>query len=281
MKILLDTSSFRHNTLENNYEGTYRIAGLQANIDTQEHIQWEDYLSLIHTQRHIHKIKRSCQNSKILAEVQLTPESYNAACRAVGLSILASQQNDFAIVRPPWHHAFREWASWFCFFNNIAIAAQKLVNEWKKVAIIDIDGHHGDGTQRIFFETDQVYFTSIHQVGVFPWTGYQYETWRWKGVWYTKNFPLEKWASDTDFLYAFDEALSHIKDFNPDIVGVSVGFDGYYKDRALGMDFSLELYREVWKRFSQNFENIFAVLEGGYHEDIKECIDMFLDGINS
>lgn len=281
MKAILDTSSFFHNTSELNFEWLYRIKDLESNINVQDFINGEEYLDLIHWARYIQKIKRACEMNANLAEVSLTSESYIAACNAVGLTILASQQNDFAIVRPPWHHAFRELASWFCFFNNIAIAAQKLVNEWKKVAIIDIDGHHWDGTQRIFFETDEVYFTSIHQVGVFPWTGYQYEVWKWKGLWFTKNFPLEKGASDKDFLYEFNEALSDIKDFNPDIVWVSVGFDGYYKDRALDMNFSLELYREIWKRFSENFENIFAVLEWWYHEDIKECVDMFLDGINA
>jgi len=280
MKLLLDTSSFNHN-IQSRAEWLYRIQDLEANIDTQSYINGEDYLHLVHEDIYIHKIKKACWMNAHLAEIDLTPESYVSACNSVWLTILASEQNDFAIVRPPWHHAFRWQASWFCLFNNIAIASQKLVNEWKRVAIIDIDGHHWDGTQRIFFETDEVYFTSIHQVWTFPWTGYQYEVWRWKGKWYTKNFPLEKWSNDKDFLFTLDEAIQDIKKYNPDVVAVSVWFDWYYKDTILDLDFSLELYREAWKRLSENFKNMFAVLEWWYHKDIKECIDMFLEGVNT
>jgi len=89
-----------------------------------------------------------------------------------------------------------------------------------------------------------------------------------------------KWSTDSDFLEALNSAISSMKEFKPDIVAVSAWFDGYHKDRLLEMKFSLELYKEIWKRLSKNFENIFAVLEWGYHYDIKECIDMFVDWIN-
>ncbi len=89
---------------------------------------------------------------------------------------MAAEQGDFAVVRPPGHHAKQERADGFCLFNNIAIAAQKLVNEGKKVFILDIDGHHGDGTQEIFYHSDQVLFCSIHQQYTYPGTGEANET---------------------------------------------------------------------------------------------------------
>lgn len=131
MKYLLDKSSFKHN-IDSVWEWAYRIKNLNANIDTNSLIKGEDFLSLVHSDRHIRKVKRACEIKSSVAEIKLSPESFDACCNAVGLSIIASQQNDFAIIRPPWHHAFREQISWFCLFNNVAIATQKLVNEWKK-----------------------------------------------------------------------------------------------------------------------------------------------------
>ena len=279
MKLLLDHSSFHHN-VDSDFEGTYRIQDFTPNIDTKTYIDWEEYLELIHSDVYIHNIKNACNMRAYLAEVELSPESYTAACNAVGLAIHASKNNDFAIVRPPWHHAFREQASGFCFFNNIAIAAQYLVNTWKRVAILDIDGHHGDGTQSILYDTDKVFFWSIHQIWTFPGTGYEYETGNWIWKWYTKNYILEPWDGDREFIDAVKNSIEDIEKFQPDIVAISAWFDGYLKDKVLDLEFSSQVYYKCWKLLSQKFGNIFAVLEWWYHEDMKECIELFVSWIN-
>jgi acetoin utilization deacetylase AcuC-like enzyme len=149
MKALFHKKFLEHN-IDSDGEGAYRLLSY---MDTYEAAPWtgEPYLNLVHSERYIEYIREACERGDLVAEVQLTPSSYEAACLAVGLTIQASEHGDFAVVRPPGHHAGREKAAGFCFFNNLAIAVQKLVNNGKKVFIFDIDGHHGDGTQSSFY----------------------------------------------------------------------------------------------------------------------------------
>ena len=194
---------------------------------------------------------------------------------------MAAVQGGFAVVRPPGHHAKPERADGFCLFNNIAIAAQKLVNEGKRVFILDIDGHHGDGTQRIFYHTDKVLFCSIHQQYAYPGTGDSNETGEGEGKGYTMNFPLPAGSGDRELLEAVDRAIDRAEEFNPDAVGVSAGFDGYIEDRLLELNYTLDAYFKIGKRLGHSFDHIFAVLEGGYHMDIKECVEHFIRGVNN
>lgn len=279
MKTLFNKLFLEHNP-ECEFEGAYRIKDFCDQPDAQA-IDGEKYLELIHTKRYIRKIKNACQCKSTIAEIKLSPKSFEAACLAVGLTIIASEQNDFAVVRPPGHHAGVERASGFCLFNNIAIATQKLVNEGKKVFILDIDGHHGDGTQSIFYRTNKVFFCSIHQKDTFPGSGMPKETGKDSGRGYTLNLPLPADSGDKEFLSAVDLAIRQAKKFNPDIVGVSAGFDGYTKDKLLDLNYSLDAYYECGYRLSRHFDNIFAVLEGGYHDDIKKCVDKFILGCNN
>lgn len=128
----------------------------------------EEFLELVHPKKYINKIKRACFNKAHLAELDLTPETYEIACLGVGTVILASDKGDFALQNIDGHHAGRETAMGFNLFNATAIAAQRLINQNKKVAIIDIDGHHGNGTQDIFYNTNKVLYCSIHQQRAFP-----------------------------------------------------------------------------------------------------------------
>jgi acetoin utilization deacetylase AcuC-like enzyme len=234
----------------------------------------------VHTESHLKLVRDACQNHHILAEVHLSPESYQAACSAVGLTILAAERGDFAVIRPPGHHAKPERADGFCLFNNIAIAAQKLANEGKKIFILDIDGHHGDGTQEIFYHSDQVLFCSIHQQFAYPGTGETHETGEGDGEGYTMNFPLPAGSGDREMLEAVEAAIRKAEEFNPDVVGVSAGFDGYIEDRLLGLEYTLDGYYQCGRRLGLSFNHIFALLEGGYHLDIKKCVEHFIRGVN-
>jgi acetoin utilization deacetylase AcuC-like enzyme len=260
-------------------EGAYRLNDLSDSFKDTE-TDGEKFITLIHPNSYIERIKRACNDRRVLAEIFLTPESYRAACLSVGLTVKASGQNDFALIRPPGHHADREKASGFCLFNNIAIATQRLVDEGKKVFIFDFDGHHGDGTQSIFYNSDRVFYCSIHQMFTWPFTGQPTETGEGDGKGYTLNFPLLSGSGDKEFLERVDKAIDAASKFKPDVVAISAGFDGYEKDRLLNLNYSLKGFYECGFRWRRAFPNIFAVLEGGYHNEIKSCVEHFVDGVN-
>ncbi len=240
----------------------------------------EKFLSLVHTERHIRKVKKACEVKAHLAEMDLTPECYEIACLGVGTVILASEEGGFAIQCMTGHHAGRESAMGFNLFNSLAIAAQRLINQGKRVCIIDIDGHHGNGTQDIFYDTDQVLFCSIHQKDAFPGTGSEKEIGKGKGIGYTLNISLPKNSGDDVFIEALKKAIKKAVNFKPDIVGMYAGFDGYHADKLLELNYSLKGFYECGKIISQTFTQIFASLGGGYHQDLTKCIFAFVAGIN-
>lgn len=278
MNILFNKKFLNHN-ITSQYEGSYRLAGFMDQAVESE-FDGEPFLSLVHSQEYIDYIKGACQSGALLAEVKLTPETYDAACLAVGVSIKAAEQEDFAVVRPPGHHAGRSKTSGFCLFNNMAIAAQKLANEGKSVLIIDIDGHHGDGTQSIFYGSGKVFYCSIHQMNTFPYTGLIFEIGKEEGCGKTLNIPLPEGSGDKEFLKALDKCIRAGRDFQPDIVGISAGFDGYGADKLLDLTYSQKAFYECGYRLRKCFKSVFAVLEGGYHDEVKLCVDKLVEGVN-
>jgi len=278
MKILFNRKFLNHNP-GSFAEGPYRIQDFPGNVEDVDR-NGEESITLVHSDKHLELIKAACTSNQVVAEVYLSSASYDAACSAAGLAIMASEQGDFAVVRPPGHHAKYERADGFCLFNNIAIATQKLVNEGKKVFILDIDGHHGDGTQWLFYETDRVLFCSVHQQFAYPWTGEKEENGEGKGKGFTMNFPLPAGSGDEKLLEAVDQSIDKALQFKADVVGVSAGFDGYEKDRLLDLNYTLDGYYQCGQKLGQAFDHVFAVLEGGYHLDIKNCVERFSDGVN-
>jgi acetoin utilization deacetylase AcuC-like enzyme len=278
VKVLFNSKFLPHNP-GSFAEGPYRIESFLNQTEESDR-NGEEFITLVHSEAHLESVRNACFSEGMLAEVNLSPLSYEAACSAVGLSVLAAEQGDFAVIRPPGHHAKTTRADGFCLFNNIAIASQKLVTEGKRIFILDIDGHHGDGTQQIFYRSDQILYCSMHQQYAYPGTGYEHETGEGPGKGYTLNFPLPAGSGDEELLKAVDLAIERAREFRPDVVGVSAGFDGYAEDRLLDLGYTLEGYYQCGKRLSQNFKHIFAVLEGGYHMDIKECTEHFIRGIN-
>lgn len=278
MDILYNRSFLNHNPASD-VEGPYRLGEFAGKLK-ETYANGEEYLSLTHDESYIKSIKKACSAYECIAEVWLTPASYLAACQSVGVTLKAAIQGDFALVRPPGHHANRNKALGFCFFNNIAIAAQYLVNQGKKVCIIDIDSHHGNGTQELFYSSNLVFYASIHELYSYPFTGFPTETGEGEGAGCTMNIPLIAGSNDDKFLDALDKILDKARLFEPDVVGVSAGFDGYFKDKLLNQKYTLKAYYECGFRIRRTFSNVFAVLEGGYHEDMKPCVETFIDGIN-
>jgi acetoin utilization deacetylase AcuC-like enzyme len=242
----------------------------------------EKYLGLIHDKKYVDKVKEACKKGLYLdPDTFASKQSYDAAIIAVGATIAASQSGDFALVRPPGHHAHANHSSGFCIFNNLAISVQKLVNEGKKVLIFDFDGHLGDGTMDIFYKTDKVLYFSLHQYPAFPNKGWVDEIGEGKGKGYTINVPLPAGTSDDSYFDAIRRIMPILKKFNPDIVAISAGFDAYHGDLLLDLKLSYNAYYKIGKLLKDNFKNLYGTLEGGYNTDaLPYCVFNFLDGIN-
>ncbi len=244
----------------------------------------EKYLKLIYSDDYIELIKNASQREINLdSDTYTNKYSYDAACHAVEASIMAAKHNNFALVRPPGHHATAKRAMGFCLFNNIAIAARWLNERGKKVFILDMDGHHGNSTQDIFYREDKVLYLSAHQFPAFPGTGWVNEIGENSGKYHTINVPVPPYTGDDIFVNVLSKIIPIIKDqYRPDVVAVSAGFDGHKDDPLLQLNLTENSYYEVGKLLSGNFKNIFACLEGGYNANVlPHCVSAFLMGINN
>lgn len=253
-----------------------------GNLPVSDIINGEEYLSLMHTPDYIQQVKDAARAGIHLdADTIASPKSYEAAIYAVGATIMASQSSDFALVRPPGHHAHTDKARGFCLFNNIAIAVQKLVKEGKRVLIFDFDGHLGDGTEKFFYASNRVLYWSLHQFPAFPGWGTIDQIGEGDGRGYTINVPLTGGSADDIYMRAIKALMPAALAFKPDIVAVSAGFDGHQKDLLLNLRLTVNTYYQIGTLLKENFPLIFATLEGGYNtEFLPKCVQNFLDGIN-
>lgn len=242
----------------------------------------EKYLNLVHSKKYIEYIKEICQKEKTLnSDIVVSKKSYQVACFAVGASVMASNQNDFALVRPSGHHAGFQKPQGFCLFNNIAIAVKRLIRQGKKVFIFDFDGHFGNGTAKIFYDSKDALYLSVHQYPAYPGKGWVDEIGQKEGRGYTINIPLLPQSGDDLFVQSLKDFLIVIKQFKPDVIAVSAGFDGHHADPLLDLNYSINSFYEVGKILSDNFKNIFAVLEGGYNINyLSKCVYNFIAGVN-
>jgi acetoin utilization deacetylase AcuC-like enzyme len=193
--------------------------------------------------------------------------SYDAALLAAGCAIEAARSGAFALLRPPGHHATPVASFGFCLLNNVAIAARALqaAHEAVRIAIVDFDVHHGNGTQDIFWDDDTVFYASLHQERIFPGSGGPHEQ-----APTTVNVPLRAGCGDAEWLAAFDGRIApRIREFDPEVVLVSAGFDAHEEEDLYLVDMRVtdDGFRELAERCRALAPRIAAVLEGGYNVD--------------
>jgi acetoin utilization deacetylase AcuC-like enzyme len=206
---------------------------------------------LVHSEEHLQSLK----NLEFYdADSPQYPDIYRYAALSAGAAITAAEESAFSLARPPGHHAGRSSVAGFCYLNSIAVAVKKLA---RKTLIVDIDAHHGNGTEEIFFGDPAVVYVSLHASPFYPGTGLQSRE-------NCFNFPLAPRCGDAVYMETFEAALDSIDTDGMEQIAISAGFDGYETDPLASLDLTGTTYRRVGERLSGLDLPVFAVLEGGY-----------------
>jgi len=254
--------------------------------DKLEHITPEPadvkWIEEIHSGNYISYVKKACEEgiSYLDGDTYLCRESYSIALLAASGVLSAVEgimnkkiKNAFCAVRPPGHHAEKNAGMGFCIFNNIAVGARYIQKKYEieRVAIIDWDVHHGNGTQNSFYDDDTVLYISLHQYPHYPGTGNRYELGTGKGDGFTLNFPMPSGAGDDEYLKVFDEELiPSLNNFEPQFILISAGFDAHANDPLSGIALTDDAYEQMSELLLESAKKnadgrLISVLEGGYN----------------
>ncbi len=280
-------SSLNHDTGNGHPENKYRIQSILERLKKRNfsNLQWyepgkfdESYLSKTHNNLYIKEVKKAFPKKGQIfldGDTVISPGSKEASYDAVASIISAIDsvktkklKNAFCAVRPPGHHAEYDKAMGFCIFNNVAVGTNYLIDKYKlqRVAIIDFDVHHGNGTQNIFYSNEKVLYISTHQYPHFPGTGASHEKGSHNNIF---NLPLPAGTNSNEYFDAYEHVLKKLNEFKPEFIFFSAGFDAHEDDPLSNINLKSQDYFEITKRTliaSRDYckGNIVSILEGGY-----------------
>lgn len=288
MDIIYHEIFLKHIILQNHIEAPKRLEAILdkiknfgVKINVPERYATINEIAKIHDLDYINLIKMG--DVYLDSETFVHKNTFEIASYAVYSAIKAVEQAYntkkpvFALIRPPGHHANKYQGSGFCYFNNAAIAVVQ--KNFSKLAVVDIDLHHGNGTSDIFYSTPNVLYISTHQYGIYPGTGWLTEIGTGAGEGYTVNIPLPTHTGDTSYKYAFEKIIIPIlQEYKPEMIVVSFGADAHYMDPLSSLTLSTLGYIEIVEILYECAKTICNsrlafVLEGGYNVDaLSECV---------
>ena len=305
MKTGLITSNTyqNHNTGDGHPEKIDRVTAIIDNFKklNNKNLIWKkpskfkrELLENTHNKDYISFVEKSFPEkglSFLDGDTIISPGSKEATADAVGSIITAIDgvqnkefHNAFCAVRPPGHHAERNKAMGFCIYNNVAVGAHYLLEKYKfnKVAIIDFDVHHGNGTQDIFYDNEKVLYISTHQYPYYPGTGTEKEKGKYNNIF---NIPLPAGTTSEEYLNAYEFVLKKIKEFKPEFILLSAGFDAHKDDPLAQLQLTSKDFYNLTKR-TLNLAKLYcegkvvSILEGGYDLNaLQESTEMHVNAL--
>ncbi|MBI2339962.1 MAG: histone deacetylase [Deltaproteobacteria bacterium] len=304
--IVWDERYLAHDTGTGHPESPRRLLAIKEVLDTDStlvsippRLATKEEVGWVHSKEHIENVEktRGVPHGYFDLDTPVSADSAEAAFLAVGGLLTAAEavfsgkvDNAFAFPRPPGHHAESTRAMGFCLFNNIAVAAEYLVRQkgLKRIAIVDIDVHHGNGTQHFFYARDDVFYVSTHRYPFYPGTGAVDETGTGKGKGYTLNLPFDALGDDDDYAKGYDKKiLPALHEYKPEFVLVSAGFDAHRRDPLGGMKITKGGFKMMARNLfdvAQKYSGakIVFVLEGGYDmKGLQEGVEAVLEVIHA
>ncbi len=301
--IITTDTYINHNTGQGHPENADRVSVVIENLKKikNKNFVWKKpnkfdtkYLKITHNSNYVSEVEKSFPKKGLFfldGDTIISPGSKEASSDAVGSIITAIDgvqnrefKNAFCAVRPPGHHAEKNKAMGFCIYNNVAVGANYLLEKYKlnKIAIIDFDVHHGNGTQDIFHDNEKVLYISTHQYPYYPGTGGNNEKGKFNNV---LNIPLPAGTNSEEYLNAYEHVLKKLKEFKPEFLLFSAGFDAHKNDPLAQLHLSSEDFYKLTTRTLVLVEssckgNVVSILEGGYDLNaLKESTEMHLNAL--
>ena len=292
-----------HNTGEGHPEKIDRVTSVIDNFKkiNNKNLIWKkpkkfdkSLLEITHNSDYINFVENSFPEkgfSFLDGDTIVSPGSKSATKDAVGSIIAAIDgvqnkefKNAFCAVRPPGHHAEKNKAMGFCIYNNVAVGAYYLLEKFKlnKIAIIDFDVHHGNGTQDIFFDNKNVLYISTHQFPYYPGSGTEEEKGKYNNIF---NIPLPAGTNSEQYLNAYEFVLKKIKEFKPEFILFSAGFDAHKDDPLAQFQLTSRDFYKITKRTLELSKlycdgKVVSILEGGYDLNaLKESTEMHVNAL--